>query len=203
MKWTKLAPLKSTLTYSLGVSGYATLLWLAPAKAMGAEQLILKYGPLQRSLPISALESLAETGQPNPELALYLALAQQSPERLRQGLTEPITITPGLLDRALSHPLGKVALSEMGRYLHPPSNEANGLALRAALLQSASGDNTLTLLEVLRNYPTREVTVEGDKILATYRQVNQWVSRAKSIWPQLQSWGLPFIQHRLSPRFKL
>ncbi len=203
MKWTNLAPLKSTLTYSLGVFGCTALLWLTPTKAMGAEQLILKYGPLQRSLPISALEELAETGQPNPELSLYLALAQQSPEQLRRGLTEPITLTPGLLDRALSHPLGRVALSEMGRYVHPPSNQANGLALRAALLQSVSDDNTLTLLEVLRNYPTREVAVEGDKILATYRQVNQWVSRSKAIWPQLQSLGLASLQHRLPLPFKL
>lgn len=53
--------------------------------------------------------------------------------------------------------------------VHTPSRRAGQQALRSALVLSANDDGQITLTEILENYPTAVVEVEGDRLESAYR----------------------------------
>lgn len=175
-----LLPWFRMLGYGIG----CWVLWQSSA-AIAAERVILKYRILRQSVSVPELTQLAETGQASPTLQAYLKLAQQDPQRLRQPLIQPIHVNRLLLDRVLNSSPGEVLLDQVGQVIHTPSNRANRQALRSALVQSATPDNRITLIEVLQNYPTAEIEVEGDRLEDAYRQLKTWSDRLQT-WLPLQ-----------------
>ncbi|MDJ0702854.1 MAG: alpha/beta hydrolase [Leptolyngbyaceae cyanobacterium MO_188.B28] len=147
------------------------ILLLAGFDAIAAHRVLLKYGALSRAIAVDELTLLAETGEVSSTLSALLDTAGEDPETLRQGLTEELEVSPVLLDQILNSSLGEWALDQVGEAIHPPSGRASRQALRAAFVLSASDDNQVTPLEVIQNYPTAEVQVEGDRIQDTYVQV--------------------------------
>lgn len=142
------------------------------APAVAAQKVVMRYGPIARSLPVKDLSDLVDTGRVSPQLYSYLRLADQKPEGLRQQLTRPLNVNLVTLDRQLNSVPGNLLLDEAGRYIHPPGSQASRQALRGALILSASGDNQITLIEILENYPTQDVEVDVEKTIATYQQID-------------------------------
>lgn len=149
-----------------------------------AERVVLKYQWFQRSVAVEDLSTLAETGEATPELRSYLNLAGQSPERLQRDLNRNVDINPVMLDRVLNSPIGNVALDRMTPAIHTRSGTADRQALRAALVLSASDDENISIIEVLEEYPTSEVYLNGDRIVEAYQQiagiqeqVERWLGR--------------------------
>lgn len=136
--------------------------------AVASEKVILKYSVIRMTLPVSELEVFAETGKMSPALEMLLGQAQKDPEVVRRSLTRPVKVSQKLLDRTLNSKLGEILLDEVGQVIRTPSGTANQEALRKALVLSASSDNQITLLETIKNYPTSEVYVEGDRLVEAY-----------------------------------
>jgi hypothetical protein len=144
---------------------------LNPSAAIASERVVLKYSIFQRSLPVQDLTELAETGEASPRLARYLRMAHQDPEKVRQVLTEAISVNPTTLDQALNNPAGALLLDRLSQYVHTPSHETDRAALRSALVSSASNDNQISLIEVMQNYPTRSIEVNGNRLVESYRNI--------------------------------
>ncbi|WP_366933218.1 alpha/beta hydrolase [Nostoc sp. NMS7] len=53
----------------------------------------------------------------------------------------------------------------MSKVIYIPSQRADRQALRAALLLSASQDRLVSLIEIIKNYPTNELEVEVDGVV--------------------------------------
>lgn len=138
-----------------------------------AEKVVLKYSILRQSLWVKDLTTFAQTGKLSSSLRVNFALARQDPQEIRQYLTAPVKVNPLLLDRVLNSQVGNFLLDRIGESIHTPSRRANRQALRSALVLSARGDRQITLLEVLQNYPTSEVEVEGDRLEETYQQLRR------------------------------
>jgi hypothetical protein len=155
-----------TLMLSIGVS---VPLWATGVIA--AEQVVLKYSILRQSVSVAELTTLAETGETSRSLRRYLRLAGKQPEEVRQTLTEEAEVNVILVDRGLNNPVGDRVLDQIGEAIYPPSGEASREALRSALVLSASDDNRISLIEVIQNYPTDEVVVDGDRLVAAYGQL--------------------------------
>ncbi len=136
--------------------------------AVAAEKVVLKYSVIRMTLPVSELEVFAETGKMSPALEMLLGQAKKDPEVVRRTLTRPVKISQKLLDRTLNSKLGEIVLDELGQVIRTPSGTANQEALRKALVLSANSDNQITLLETIKNYPTSEVHVEGDRLVEAY-----------------------------------
>ncbi|MFP4008497.1 MAG: alpha/beta hydrolase [Spirulinaceae cyanobacterium] len=139
-----------------------TLLW--GTRTPAADRVVLQYGFMSGSVVIEDLENLAETGETSLELKAYLMLANQQPETLRQVLTKEVVVNGALLEGLLTTPPGELMLDQVGDVLHNPDNEDNGQALRSAIVSSARPDGNITLLEVLQNYPSNEIHVNGDRV---------------------------------------
>ncbi|HEY9750153.1 MAG TPA: alpha/beta hydrolase [Allocoleopsis sp.] len=150
---------------------------LNSSNAIAAEQVVLKYKVLREKISVRELTRLTETGIPSPALAAYLKLAGKEPQDIRQPLTQVVKVNPLLLDRVLNSWVGNAVLDQMSQAIHTPSNQANRQALRAAISLSAQRDGELTLIEVLQNYPTQEVEVEGDRLVEAFRQLSRLSDR--------------------------
>jgi hypothetical protein len=151
------------------VTGAGILFYTTAAAA--AEKVILKYSVIRMTLPVSELEVFAETGKMSPALEMLLGQAKKDPEVVRRTLTRPVKVSQKLLDRTLNSKLGEILLDEVGQVIRTPSGTANQEALRKALVLSASDDNQITLLETIKNYPTSEVHVEGDRLIEAYSKL--------------------------------
>jgi len=136
--------------------------------AAAAEKVVLKYSAIRMTLPVSELEIFAETGQMSPALGMLLGKAKKDPEAVRHSLMRPVKVSQSFLDRTLNSKVGEIILDEVGQVIRTPSGDANREALREALVLSATNDNEITLLEAMKNYPTPEVYVEGDRLVEAY-----------------------------------
>ena len=174
--------LSSFLRRSLILS-IAMAIALSGGRAFAAEQVVLKYRIFRSSISVKELTNFAQTGELSTSLRVNLALAKQNPKAIRQYLTQPVAVNIRLLDRVLNSPVGNVVLDQISEAIHTPSRKADRQALRAALILSASRDypdssgqnsrNTISLIEIIQNYPTSEVEVEGEVLERAYRQLSQ------------------------------
>jgi hypothetical protein len=171
----------STGLQRLLAGAIAAGLLLSSSQAIAAEQVVLKYKILREKISVKELTRLTETGTPSPAIAAYLKLAGREPQDIRQPLTQVVKVNPLLLDRVLNSWVGNAVLDQVSQAIHTPSNQANRQALRAAITLSASQDGKLTLMEVLQNYPTQEVEVEGDRLVAASRQLNRLSDRLENL----------------------
>jgi hypothetical protein len=154
---------------------------MAMPDATAAEQIVMKYGALERSISVAELSQFARTGELSPELRVYLRMARQDPEAVRQTLNDEVSVNPRLLDRILNSRVGDIALEQIAQAIYTSSREANNAAMRSALILSASDDSRVSLIEVIENYPTPQVYVDGDRLVAAYQQVSALGSRLSDL----------------------
>lgn len=149
----------------------STLILFSSINAFAAETVILKYRILRESVSVKELTNFAQTGKLSSSLKVNFALARQDPKAVRQYLTQPVKINPLLLDRVLNSQIGNLLLDQISQTIHTPSRLADRQALRSALVLSAIRDREITLIEIIQNYPTSELQVEGDRLENAYNQL--------------------------------
>lgn len=139
--------------------------------AVAAERVILKYSILRESLSVAELTTLSKTGEASLSLKTYLAMVNKKPEDLQRVLAYKVNVDPIFLSKMLNSFPGEFMLEQIGIAIHTPSAKADKQALRGAIVTSAMSDGNLSLIEVLQNYPTEEVHVEGDRLVELYGQL--------------------------------
>ena len=164
----------------LGAS-LGTVIVFASTGAIAAERVVLKYRIFRATVSVEELTTLAEAGETSPTLRSYLRLANRSPEELQDNLNQEVEVNPRLLDRVLNSPVGDLALDQVGDAIHTPSQQADRQALRAAITLSAQDDGRIKMIELLQNYPTEEVHVDGDRIVAAYNDLQAIRGRVTDI----------------------
>lgn len=171
-----MSPKTAILPKSFGLM-MAIATMLASSAAIASEQVVLRYRAHRRSVSVEELTQLAQEGDVSRPLKSYLRTAGQDPETLRQLLNREAEVDPVLLDRLLNNPIGGFLLDRVAEGIYTPSQQADRQALRAALILSASDDGTVSLLEVLQNYPTPEVHIDGDRIGEAFNQIMELEER--------------------------
>jgi len=168
-------------------------------RANAAQSIVFKYLILQETLSVSELTTFAETGEVSHHLQFYLGATEYDQEqnsaqvKLRDALTQEVKIDGVLLYRALNNPAGELLLNKVSQIIRTPSNRANVPSLRSALVTSALEDNQITLLEVLQNYPTSEVVVEGERLVEAVEELNnmsQTIEKLKGVIDNLPDIGI-------------
>jgi len=148
--------------------------------AIAAETVLLKYSILRESISVEELGTLARTGQASSALKSYLNLANKKPEDLQSVLNRPISVDPVFLSKILNSAPGGILLDQISEVIHTPSQRSSRESLRGALVTSALKDHNIRLIEVIENYPTKEVQVEGDRLMEIYQQIKKatnWIPR--------------------------
>jgi hypothetical protein len=171
--------IKQNLNFSLSLTLicgiFASFSWVIPVQA--AEQVILTYSILRESVSVDELSDLAKTGNVSPALKAYLKLANKKPEDLRNVLNQSVNVDPVILSKVLNSFAGNYVLDEVGEIIHTPSKKASRESLRGALVTSAVSDRNIQVVEILENYPTSEIHVDGDRLAEIYKQIQGVVSQ--------------------------
>ena len=122
---------------------------------IAAEKLIFIYPPFNLSLRISSLETFANEGIVNQELAYYMNLAgvrEEQKTAFREALLKRAEIDPVQLSRFFNSPMGEKILTQVGNLISIQGGRNGKYALRGAMVQAAFDQQEgLTLLNFLRH----------------------------------------------------
>ncbi|MEW5857221.1 MAG: alpha/beta hydrolase, partial [Cyanobacteriota bacterium] len=137
---------------------------LIPSRALGAEKIFISYGPIQLSLPVSALEEYARDGKINQELGFYAQFFKpEQMEQLRRILQTRANVSPVAVAQFLYTPQGEILLRRIGEIIQTKAFQPGFYAVRAALIQAAADPEGLTPLNVLRKFPTYAIRINSDR----------------------------------------
>lgn len=76
---------------------------------------------------------------------------------------------------------GEFLLDRASEIVHTPSESASRQSLRGAMVSSAVPDGNVRIIEVLENYPTDEVYVEGDRLVELYNTIETVVGHLDNL----------------------
>ncbi len=144
---------------------------LSSGKAFALEKVTVKYGAVDVTLPMSDLQSFAETGKPSPQLQSVLSLAKQTPESVREILTKEVALDSQLVARLVNTYFGEIVFKQLSDVAYAPATRTQSApALRDALV-AASKDGKISLMEVMQNYSPPALEVDGNQAMAIYQRV--------------------------------
>jgi predicted dienelactone hydrolase len=147
--------------------------------AVAAERIYASYSALERSISVAALEDYATKGVIDDDLAVYQQYVQpQQLQELRRLLLSPIKVNPVAVSQFLYTPQGKFLLSRLGEVIRTDSRdkEAGILALRSALILAASEPEGLTLLNIMRKYPSSSIRIDLAQTLGIAAEMEKLVT---------------------------
>lgn len=159
--------MKKFLKYlSLGL--LSTFLTATPG--LGAERISFFYPPFgEFSLSVDSLEKFAKEGKIDDDLGFYASRATpQQLAQLRELLQQRFNITPTLVSQVTYSPIGERLMQRLGNLVLTESRKNGFYALRGALIVAAADKEGLTILNVLRRYPSQTVRLnftEGLRIV--------------------------------------
>jgi len=147
------------LARSLGWGLVSSAIAAMPATA--ADRITTFFGSFQFSLSVESLELYASEGKITDELAFYTKRASpQQLAQLRSLLQQRVPVNPILISQLTYAPLGEAILQQVGTIVQTEAGQNGFYALRAAFLLAAADPTGLTVVNVLRHYPTRSVRLD-------------------------------------------
>ncbi len=153
---------------SLVIGLFASLLNTLPIKA--AEKILLTYGSLKLSLPVSSLSNYAKDGTIDSELDPYLnMISTDEKAQFRSLLTNKLALDPVVTSRFLNSDIGEEILVNMGKAVMIEGGINGKYAIRAAIVQSSFQTGGFTLLGFLEKFPTN-MEFSGEYLLGLYNQ---------------------------------
>lgn len=174
------------LGQSLLVGAGASLL-VAGGNAQAVETIRLINNAASSTAPAEVTWSLAEvkefvrTGGLRQPIRDFLGSSRQDPGILQRAFTKEVVIPENLGIDFLDTALGQFMVSQIASLVQSADPVPN---LRTALRASIQDDRSISLIEVIENYPTEMITMDITGLVRTYDSVVAVVNR---LMPVLQS----------------
>ena len=146
---------------------------------MGAERIYVTYGPLEESVPIESLTLFAQEGKIDSNLdgfAQYIKESQLAD--IRSALQAKAEISQVTIAQFLYTPQGEVLLRRLGRVIQTKARQPGFYAIRAALILAASDPEGLTILNVLRKFPTYGIRIDIARGLGIADELTSLINRS-------------------------
>ena len=152
--------------------------------ALGAENIRFNYGVLGFSLSIDSLELYAKEGEINSELNFYTKrLDAKRVKQLRRVLSREINIDPILLYRLTRSPMAIEIVKSLGEVATTHRGHNGFHALRGSIVNVAieNQDRGITLIDVMRRFPTQDIQVDLRKFLKVRDELTTLVEYREAI----------------------
>lgn len=163
-RWYRVSLLKVSLVFLL-----CGLIFL-PVRA--AEQVHIYYGLFGLSFSVESFKIFAESGEVEPDLAfIFNRLNPEQKTGLRNILNTHYRLEPVALSRFFSSSLGERLLTYGGELVQTGAGLNGFYGIRAALLQGAATPEGLSVLSVLRQFPT-DIRLDASRILGQINQIS-------------------------------
>lgn len=168
-------PFVKGLFYSLALA------WGVGATAPGwaTDRVVVRVGPLRQTIEISDLEKFAATGKVPDGLQLYAPLLTA---QMRDTLRSRLQLDPSVGDKLVEDLLHSSAGERFLNTLQAAIPDANAAQIQVALMQAAKHPEGMSLLGLLRAFPTDSVTIDAASAVALVSQLNlpYWQSQTLS-----------------------
>ena len=140
--------------------------------SLAAENVVFVTGAFRRSIAVSDLAYLAETGQARGLMADVLTIAKQKPEEVSKLLKAELSLPLLLTSRLLSTRLGEALLARVAQIIYPLYAKRSGIpALRAGVINAlVATDGKLSAISFLKAYPVDEMEVSIPALLAVLQK---------------------------------
>lgn len=133
--------------------------------SLAASQIVVRYGLLEESLPVSDIRKFAETKQVSSDLQFFFNfLDSQAKQKLQDSLQVKMSLNVAALNKVLDTPLAKQALSVVSKSIARRDN-AGTQALRAAIILGAKSKDGLGVVSFLEAYPSDRLVIDVPKAL--------------------------------------
>ena len=161
----------------LGLFAFTAVCTAAPA--LGAERIYVTYGPVEVSVPIESLALFAKEGQIDSNLDGFAQYANESQlAEIRSALQAKAEISHVTIAQFLYTPQGEVLLKRFGRLIQTQARQPGFYAIRAALILAASDPEGLTIVNVLRKFPTYGIRIDIARGLAIANELTSLINRS-------------------------
>lgn len=147
---------------------------------LAAERIYASYSALELSISVTTLENYAKTGVIDDDLAAYQQyLPLQQLQELRQILLNRVKVSPVVLSQFLYTPQGELLLHRLAQVIKTKSSqpEPEFHTLRSAVILASAESGGLTLLNVLRKYPTNRINLDVVQTLEIATELEKLVNK--------------------------
>lgn len=128
-----------------------------------AQRVYVSYSALELSISVAALENYAKKGIVDDELAIYQQyLSAKQFQELQRILITPVKSSPDVVAQFLSTPQGEFLLRRFAEVIQSKSSKSQPRLdeMRSALILAVAEPEGLTLLNLLRKYPTNNIRID-------------------------------------------
>ncbi|MFB2933782.1 alpha/beta hydrolase [Aerosakkonemataceae cyanobacterium BLCC-F154] len=144
---------------------------LKPQPVLGAETVFITYGPLEFSLPVSSLEKFAKTGEIDRDLSFYARfLKEDGLANFREFLQRRLDVSPVVVSQLTYTPIGERVLQGLGRVIRTERRLDGFYALRSALILAAADPEGMTMVNIMRKFPTPGIRMNANQLMQLQSQ---------------------------------
>lgn len=146
---------------------------LLPARVKGAETIRAAIGPVERTLSVKSLEIFAKESKIAKDFRpIARRLNPEALEQFRSLLQQPIDMNAVSVSQVTYTPMGEEFLKRLGRLIRTETGQNGLYAIRAAAILAADAPEDMTLLSIMRYFPTKSIRIDVDATLALARQIS-------------------------------
>jgi predicted dienelactone hydrolase len=152
------------------------------APAIGAERVSVSYGPLELSLSVEELQTYAESGQMSRSLAFYARFVDDEDlAQLRDMLRDRVDLNAVAMSQILYSSFGETSLRHLGELIQTDAHQNGFYALRSALISAADTPDGLTLINLLRHFPTPTVRIQSGRAMQVAGEFTQLLQHTERV----------------------
>ncbi|MBW4612323.1 MAG: alpha/beta hydrolase [Desmonostoc vinosum HA7617-LM4] len=159
----------------------STILTATPG--LGAERISFFYPPFgEFSLSVDSLETFAKEGKIDEDFSFYASRAnRQQLAQLRDLLQQRFQITPTLVSQVTYSPIGEKVVQRLGELLLTESRKNGFYAIRAALILAAADREGLTVVNLLRKFPSDTIRLNFTEGLSIVDDLSQLLKKRDEV----------------------
>jgi len=151
--------------------GITTILTM-PEAAQAAQEIQLPYGPLNFTISVSSIENFAKTGEIDAELRPYATVVgKNNLAQIREVLQRKFQMNQVAMSQLAYTGMGEYFLQNMGKAVQTETGDNGFFALRSALILASGDPRGMSLLDIIRRYPTRALRIKTEEILEIGRNL--------------------------------
>lgn len=172
------SPGMQRLSLSVFLAVSASLAFSTGASAI--ETITLVFNESRVSVPFRDFQTFVKTGDTQrSELKDFFARIPKTAQAARTVLTREIVITRPFTEQNFKNPIANFLVLQLNKVLTPTAMPDNLEPLRTAVVASYRDDQRISMLELMSNYPEREMIVQLPRVERAYNRVNAFVERVQ------------------------
>jgi predicted dienelactone hydrolase len=169
--------LLSYLRKYLGLLAFTAVGTATPAIA--ADRIYITYGPLEVSVPIESLALFANEGKIDSNLDGFAQYAKKGQlDQIQNALQARAEVRAVTIAQFLYTAQGELLLERLGRVIQTKARQPGFYAIRAALILAASDPEGLTIVNVLRKFPTHGIRIDIARGLGIAEELTTLINRS-------------------------